>query len=362
VLTVCITTVAPPTRAVRAWAHRAPEPIACLVVAGDRKGPAAFNVSHTVFLSLREQVAGPFDLARKIPEGHYCRKNIAYLEAMRAGATCVYETDDDNAPLPGWTPRKETPEGVCAACAGASPLSRWVNVYRYFTADPSIWPRGLPLDQVSRTVPELTAAAPQLSAPIQQGLVNGSPDVDAVWRLTQDRPFDFDGGPSVRLGPGQWCPFNTQSTWWWPAAYPLMYIPAHCSFRMCDIWRSFVAQRCLWALGLGVVFHAAEVLQARNTHDLMRDFEDEIPGYLLNAKIVRALDELDLSPQEEGVPANLVACYRRLVEHKVFPASELELLQVWLSDLASTGVGGGSGGLPHARRTVAPGHDAGDAR
>ena len=38
----------------------------------------------------------------------------------------------------------------------------------------------------------------------------------------------------------------------------LMYLPSTCTFRMTDIWRSLIAQRCLWELGQGVVFHAAD--------------------------------------------------------------------------------------------------------
>ncbi len=86
------------------------------------------------------------------------------------------------------------------------------------------------------------------STSIQQGLANGSPDVDAVWRLILDRNFAFSDGAPVVLEAGNWSPFNTQSTWWWPIAYPLLYLPSYCSFRTCDIWKSFIAQRCLWEL------------------------------------------------------------------------------------------------------------------
>ena len=133
-----------------------------------------------------------------------------------------------------------------------------------------------------------------LHAPIQQGLANNSPDVDAVWRLVLDEEFTFSEGPSVLLRPGAWCPFNSQTTWWWPEAYPLLYLPSYCSFRMTDIWRSFVAQRCLWETGNGVVFHGPEVFQERNLHSLSSDFEAEIPGYLGNASIAHTLEQLHL--------------------------------------------------------------------
>ena len=327
-LVVVITTVQPPTSAVIELSCRLSEFSGRLVVVGDRKGPTACDLPDCDFLSLADQRATGFALAGKLPEGHYARKNIGYLHAIRAGAGCIYETDDDNAPLATWVPRTETVANVRRLFGEG-----WTNVYRQFTGDPQIWPRGFPLERLADSVAPCTPAAAPVRAPIQQGLVNGSPDVDAVWRLTQDRPFDFEPRAPVALGPGQWCPFNTQSTWWWPAAYSLLYVPSHCSFRMCDIWKSFVAQRCLWALGAGVVFHAPEVVQDRNPHDYRRDFEDEVPGYLHNARIAEILAGLSLAPGAAAVADNLRACYAALVAERIFPPAETALVAAWLADL-----------------------------
>ena len=323
-----VTTIQAPTPAVRALQRRLAAAGGRLVVAGDKKGPAAFDLPDCDFLSLDAQRASGFTLAEALPTGHYARKNVGYLHAIRAGATCLYETDDDNAPLASWSPRAETVVNVrCVSGAG------WTNVYRQFTDDSQIWPRGFPLERLADPVAPCVPASAPVRAPIQQGLVNGSPDVDAVWRLTQDRPFDFEPRAPIALGPGQWCPFNTQSTWWWPAAYPLLYVPSHCSFRMCDIWKSFIAQRCLWALGAGVVFHAPEVVQDRNPHDYRRDFADEVPGYLHNARIAEILAGLFLAPGAAAVAENLRACYVALVAESIFPPEELRLVAAWLADL-----------------------------
>lgn len=340
-LFVCLTTVRPPTAAVRALVARLTmENQCCAVVAGDQKGPSRFNLNGTLFLGLEAQLGGPFDLARKLPIGHYSRKNIAYLESIRRGAALIYETDDDNAPLKSWTVRGEQVREVRVVASPSSVLERegrWVNVYKYFTGS-LIWPRGLPLDSIQGDPPEAVVAKPGddaiLRAPIQQGLVNGSPDVDAIWRLTMDRPFEFDSGLSVCLRPGNWCPFNSQSTWWWPMAYPLMYIPSNCTFRMCDIWRGLVAQRCLWAMGYGVVFHPPEAMQERNVHDLMRDFHDELPGYERNAEMAEMLGALSLEPGPGRAGANLRQCYRMLVNAGFCPPEELALVDAWLHDLS----------------------------
>ena len=323
-----VTTIQAPTPAVRELRRRLAEVGGRLVVAGDRKGPAAFELPDCDFLGLDAQRASGFALAQALPTGHYARKNVGYLHAIRAGAACLYETDDDNAPLATWAPRAET---VAAPRRVAG--TGWTNVYRQFTDDPQIWPRGFPLERLADPVAPCGAPGAPVRAPIQQGLVNGSPDVDAVWRLTQDRPFDFAAREPVWLGAGQWCPFNTQSTWWWPAAYPLLYVPSHCSFRMCDIWKSFVAQRCLWALGAGVAFHAPEVVQDRNPHDYRRDFEDEVPGYLRNARIAEILAGLALAPGAEAVADNLRACYAALAAERIFPPEESALVEAWLADL-----------------------------
>jgi hypothetical protein len=177
-----------------------------------------------------------------------------------------------------------------------------------------------------------------IRSPIQQGLANGSPDVDAVWRLILDRNFAFSDGAPVVLKAGNWCPFNTQSTWWWPIAYPLLYLPSYCSFRTCDIWKSFIAQRCLWELGYGITFHAPEVFQDRNQHDLDRDFADEVPGYTRNREIANVLLRLQLGTGEVQIGDNLHRCYEALVAARVFPPAELELVELWLENfrLAAT--------------------------
>jgi STELLO glycosyltransferase-like protein len=327
-----ITTIAEPTACVLGLVTRLEAVGGRLVVAGDSKGPARFEIGNTDFLSIEEQRSMPFKIAKLLPECHYTRKNLGYLYAISKGADCIYETDDDNAPLEHWKLRDELVRDIDEVLPQGSGEVEWLNIYRYFS-DENIWPRGLPLDKITQTPPAFKNCNENRLAPIQQGLVNNSPDVDAIWRLSQDRLFDFDTRASIVLAPGLWCPFNTQSTWWWSQAYPLMYIPSFCSFRMCDIWKSFVAQRCLWELGYGVVFHSPEVYQDRNPHDLMKDFTDEIPGYTGNHKIAQVLTELKLKAGAGNQLDNLILCYEALIKAGFFPEKELELVLAWAEDL-----------------------------
>jgi hypothetical protein len=324
-----VTSVQPPTWSVLSLAASLNQLEGKLIVVGDQKGPPYFEVAGVDFLSLEQQLRLDWSLSRVLPTGHYARKNIGYLEAIRNGATRIYETDDDNAPLQNWHLRRE------AITAHAIEETGWVNVYRLFCEE-KIWPRGFPLDALIesfRKLPRVSEQASAVRAPIQQGLVNNSPDVDAIWRLIMDHALDFHSAPSVALPRGAWCPFNSQSTWWFPTAYPLMYLPSFCSFRMTDIWRSFIAQRCLWELGTGIVFHAADVTQERNAHDLMRDFRDEMPGYTRNRELAAMLEELSLTEGDEAVGENLLKCYEALVAASYFPREEFSLVETWLGDL-----------------------------
>lgn len=324
-----ITTIAAPTPAIKTLSDSL-EKGQRMIVIGDKKGPANFELCNADFYSLQDQFNLEFTLASKLPTGHYSRKNLGYLLAMERGERCIYETDDDNAPNQFWTQRTKEAEVLMAT------NESWVNVYSHFT-DEKIWPRGFLLNRINleSTRPTPEAIPTTVTAPIQQGLANQSPDVDAIWRLISDRPFSFSNKASLGLRVGAWCPFNTQSTWWWEEAFPLLYLPSFCSFRMTDIWKSFIAQRCLWAMDFPMVFHGPEVDQDRNEHDLMMDFEAEIPGYTQNEKLTGLLEELYLQTGVENALDNLISCYELLVKETLFPKEELPLVYAWAKDITA---------------------------
>lgn len=308
-----------------AWMDRLPKS-ATLFVVGDSAGPKSYD-KRSDFYSLERQLGLAFASAKQLPTKHYSRKNLGYLLAVQAGTEVLYETDDDNLPLSTWEPRLEsTVEADTVSASG------WINAFAYFTKE-KIWPRGLPLDEILTPVPSLVGRSGDYFAPIQQGLADGEPDVDAIWRLVFDQKVVFQRRSSVFLGKGAWCPFNSQSTWWHRPAFPLLYLPSFCSFRMTDIWRSFVAQRCLWEMDAGVAIHAAEVEQVRNAHVIFRDFEKETEGYLKNKALALVLEKTPLRSRDALI--NVVHCYEALVAAGFFPKDELALVAAWARDLES---------------------------
>ncbi|MEP6635768.1 MAG: STELLO glycosyltransferase family protein [Acidobacteriota bacterium] len=327
-IALVVTSIAAPNQVLRTLASGCQAGEHSFIVVGDEASPADFRLEGCSFYGIKEQHATGLRLAQLCPTRHYTRKNIGYLLAAREGATIIIETDDDNFPQDSfWGPRDR--RHLVSAITGKG----WVNVYRYYSAV-NIWPRGFPLDLLKDEVAAFESLSRQsVDCPIQQGLVNRNPDVDAIYRLVSTLPQSFIEDRRVALTAGSWCPFNSQNTSWWRDAFPLLYLPAFCSFRMTDIWRSFVAQRIAWTNNWAVLFHEPTVWQERNEHNLLRDFRDEIPGYLHNKSICEALEKLQLRSGVEQLGENLQICYEKLVSMELIDRKELDLIAAWLGDL-----------------------------
>jgi hypothetical protein len=327
-----ITSISSPNKAMKSFAEGALETGTDFWVIGDQRSPKEFNLEGCRFVSLEKQLKCGFSFGINCPTGHYSRKNIGYILAMQAGAEVIIDTDDDNLPYESfWNKREALVQAACIKTAG------WCNIYRYFT-NKMIWPRGLPLEHI-KDMPARLEDLPveSIYCPIQQGLANSNPDVDAIFRLAFDLPFDFDNPDlEIILGGSAWCPFNSQNTQWFKPAFPLLYLPSYCSFRMTDIWRSFVAKRICAENNWGVLFHGSTVWQERNDHDLIKDFSDELPGYTNNSKIAKTLENLDLKSGVESIPENMKKCYSVLCRNNFIQDKELVLLDSWLQDIDST--------------------------
>jgi len=102
---------------------------------------------------------------------------------------------------------------------------------------------------------------------------------------------------------------------------------------MTDIWRSFVVQRILHESGKGILFHEATVWQDRNEHDLMKDFADEVVGYLNNRRIRDRLLALPISGKPEHGGEDLERCYGELIQMDLVGAEERSLIHAWRNDL-----------------------------
>lgn len=322
---IVITSVAPPTEAVIQYSKLRDYR---LIVVGDKKSPSGWSCEGVDYISVEQQARLAFEMAASLPYNHYCRKMIGYLRAIQSGATVIVDTDDDNIPKKNWCfPALEGEYDEVEGEMG------FVNVYRLYS-DQQIWPRGFPLHLIRSTVdPRKNISRSYSRIGVWQGLADGDPDVDAVYRLTSDTPCFFDSRNPVVLGRGTISPFNSQNTLIRKELFLLLYLPTTVTFRFTDILRGLVAQPIMWLYGYHLGFTNATVVQKRNPHDYRKDFELEIPMYRYSADIVDIVASAISS--DMAIEANLFSAYTALAEGGVVDRSELHTLEAWLKDFES---------------------------
>src|SRR5882672_3607045 len=144
---IVVTSIAAPNAPLQALARGCRERGHSFIVIGDEASPTDFSLAGCDFFGLQQQRELGLKLAVLCPTRHYARKNIGYLMAMRAGATVIIETDDDNTPYETFWNQRTRKQTVRTATE-----TGWLNVYRYFT-DANIWPRGFPLNRINAPLP-----------------------------------------------------------------------------------------------------------------------------------------------------------------------------------------------------------------
>lgn len=322
---IVITSINNPTDAIREISLLCEREDWNCVVVGDAKTPTNWTAKNIDFLSVDNQLDSFEKFGSMVPLNHYARKNIGYLYAIEQGSSLILDTDDDNIPLSSFG--SEIKRDITGQLVGNS---KWVNIYRYFTKDPYLWPRGNPLNEIHSEGIILDNSF-RAVAPIQQYLADGDPDVDAIYRLIFKKQVFFEKNKTVFLDKGSWCSFNSQNTIFFKEVFCLLYLPSFVSFRMTDIWRSFIAQNIIWSIDSRVSFSSPTVQQIRNEHNLLHDFSLEVDGYLNNNEIVKILWDLKNTwTTDTNIHQKLWESWYVLFEHEFIPKSELSLLNEWL--------------------------------
>lgn len=299
-----------------------------LIVVGDKKTPEDWNCENVDYISVLQQEKLNFKLAKVLPYNHYCRKMLGYLKAIQNGANYIIDTDDDNIPKANWSfPDFEGKYDCIVKGEG------FVNIYQLFTKQ-KIWPRGLPLKLINTPFElEKSIEVKSCKVGIWQGLADEDPDVDAIYRLTNDEPCYFEEREPVVCSQGVISPFNTQNTIIRKELFVLMYLPTYVTFRFTDILRGLVAQPIMWLYGYQLGFINATVVQKRNPHDYMKDFISEIPMYEYCEKVMELVS--NSISKSESIETNLYNAYKALLKEGIICELEMKMVETWLQDIKS---------------------------
>ncbi|MFW5658151.1 MAG: STELLO glycosyltransferase family protein [Bacteroidota bacterium] len=321
---IVITSIFPPTEAVKKFSKLTDYK---LIVVGDKKSPPDWQHDNATFLSVKDQESAGFNLSKVLPYNHYCRKMIGYLYSIQEGAKIIVDTDDDNIPKDDW----RFPE-FDSSFSTTPPDKGFMNIYNYFTSE-NVWPRGLPLNKITASAKTIFDGMQlkDVKVGIWQGLADEDPDVDAIYRLTSNKPVYFKEKQPVVLEKGTLSPFNTQNTAIREELFTLMYLPTYVTFRFTDILRGLIAQPIMWLYGYRLGFLNATVIQKRNVHDFMKDFESEIPMYQHTEKVIEVT--MNSISALDTVENNLFNTYTSLLAEGIVDKREISTLEAWLQDI-----------------------------
>jgi len=339
----------------------------CIIIIGDMKGPSSNEMevfvrqlpARVFYLNYTEQekMAKQIPFLTDLPWNHFGRKNVGYLYAIAHGAKLIWDFDDDNALInEDYTTNKleslvksEFMDVDTTEDPNHTLLPSF-NPYIHFGI-PSIWPRGFPLDQIKKNATYSISSGrmgdPGKKLAVLQSLANNDPDVDAIYRLSRTLPIEFSKNHMTLLLPQHsFAPWNAQATAFYPIGFWMLYLPITVHGRVSDIWRGYIGQAILKIYGLEMAFCEPLVVQHRNPHNYLADFNAEIPLYERSGVLVEVLwnftsQRMNMQEDvlnEEGTMALLIEelwieCYEKgFVEEQ-----DVKQVQLWLEFLHQSG-------------------------
>lgn len=234
------------------------------------------------------------------------RRNVGYLQAALDGAEVIIAFDDDNFVTDDDYIGSHLVVGREVEMPVVRHASGWWNVCERLECDPprSFYHRGYPKSRQDFTTGGHETRSEEVRVAVNAGLWLRNPDVDATANIEEPlnvvsmRPVD--GSPRCALGPGTWCPFNSQNTAFDVSTLPAMYLVMMLDSlrgyrigRLDDIWMSYFIRAIGDRLGQSVVYGDPLVIQDRNPHDFVVDLSQELGGYVLTETIVRYLRDFE---------------------------------------------------------------------
>lgn len=257
-----------------------------IIIIGDKKTPDITNLCQTLtqkyttpieYLDVEKQskVLPPALLAMfdyNTPDRTILGGMLAYLR----GSQRIIAVDDDNFvtedDFMGW----HSEVGKVKTRQLVKSNTGWFNVHESLLSDIEFYPRGFPFGQRHKRVKADVSYERKRTA-INQGLVLGDPDIDAIQRLAH--PI-VAGGMSSRNEPQYglletWSPFNYQNTCLCRELIPCYFRPKS-GLRNADIWTAYIFNRLVEHIGDVITFGHPLVRQERNKHNFFDDLKVEL--------------------------------------------------------------------------------------
>ena len=180
---------------------------------------------------------------------------------------------------------------------------------------------------------------PTLEPDVVQCLVNGDPDIDAIFRLTRRYPLEridvkFDDKAPLFLYPSKtYTPYNCQNTFFRKEAFWSLVLPISMPGRATDIYRAYWAEALMALVGQKLAFAPASFYQLRSPHNLLKDFKEELINYLDIPKLTQIFKSWVCS--RNIFSECILELTQKLVDAELYKQSDFNLIEAWLEDLHS---------------------------
>ncbi|KAK4371490.1 hypothetical protein RND71_010965 [Anisodus tanguticus] len=314
---------------------------------GNSKTPKDWNLKGIIFLSLEMQAKLGFRVVDYLPYDSYVRKTVGYLFAIQHGAKKILDVDDRgdvidddigkhfDVELIGEGARQE----VILQYSHDDPNRTVVNPYVHF-GQRSVWPRGLPLENVGEIGHEEfyteIFGGRQF---IQQGISNGLPDVDSVFYFTRksrleafDIRFD-ERAPKVALPQGMMVPVNSFNTIFHSSAFWGLMLPISVSTMSSDVLRGYWAQRLLWEIGGYVVVYPPTI----HRYDRIEGypFSEEKDLHVNVGRLIKFL--VSWRSGKHKLFEKILELSYAMAEEGFWTEQDVKFTAAWLQDLLAVG-------------------------
>ncbi len=321
---VIITTINKPTETILKHINNTEYDV---IIVGDNKTPDDYKKLNCIYLDISSQKKLFSELSELLPYNHYCRKNLGYLYAIKKGYKVIYETDDDNIPYDNFDNILQYNNIQMIT----EQDNKWINIFKYFTNNAHIWPRGYPLSLLKNKPNYLIQDTDKIPS-IINGLVENDPDVDAIFRIicNHQDTIVWDNNKCVLINNTNVCVFNTQNTFWLnPELFICLLIPCSVSFRYCDILRGIINNIILKRTNNYMMYSSPNVVQNRNEHNLISDFKSEYEMYIHNENILNFIENNVVNTN--SVKELLFSIYNNLLVNNVITQKDIDILNKWCS-------------------------------
>lgn len=321
---VIITTINKPTETIMKHIQNTEYDV---IIVGDNKTPDDYKDLNCIYLNISEQKKLFPELSDLLPYNHYCRKNLGYLYAIKKGYKIIYETDDDNIPYDNFDNILQYNNLQMIT----EQNNVWINIFKYFTNNAYIWPRGFPLSLLKNS-PNYVIQDTDKVPSIINGLVENDPDVDALFRIicNHQDTIQWNKNSKILIDNKNVCVFNTQNTFWLnPDLFICLLIPCSVSFRYCDILRGIINNIILKQTNNYMMYSSPNVRQNRNEHNLISDFKSEYEMYIHNENILNFIE--NNIQNITSVKELLFIIYDNLLVNNIITQKDVDILNKWMT-------------------------------